>query len=70
MLLRYNFYIVQILYRVICTDHTDLFCIVIKVEEHAEDYLRELEVLQKRVPELEDENEKFRAEGTHVCLIS
>ena len=36
------------------------------MEEHAEGYLRELEILQKRVPELEDENEKFRAEGMHV----
>ena len=39
-----------------------------KAEEHAEDYLRELEILQKRVPELEDENEKFRAEGSQVRL--
>jgi hypothetical protein len=40
-----------------------------KAEEHAEDYLRELEVLQKKVPELQDENEKLRAEGTHVSLL-
>ena len=36
------------------------------MEEHAEDYLRELEILQKKVPELEDENEKFRSDGMHV----
>lgn len=37
-----------------------------EAEERAEDCLRELEVLQKRVPELEDENQKFLNEGSLV----
>ena len=45
------------------------FCfIIIKAEEHAEDYLRELEILRIKVPELQEENLKLKADGTHVSL--
>lgn len=47
--------------------YSDIFSLILfKAEEHAEDHLRELEILRKKVPELQDENLKFRADGNHV----
>ena len=40
----------------------------IQAEEHAEDYLRELNILREKVPELQNQNLELRAEGSRVSL--